>query len=73
MSKQEGAAGETFVMRWPIVRKDVAIKDLTAEARGDLVEALRLIRRVPTSQPLFTVSHGAKPELRAELSVRGAA
>lgn len=61
---------DRFVMRWPILRKSAPIRDLTSEARADLMESLAMVGLEPLAPPEFKISHGESPELLAEIVVR---
>lgn len=61
---------DRFVMRWPIADKDLPVRDLTAEGRADLFEALALIGFEALAPPQFRISHGLNPELVANVLVR---
>lgn len=66
----QGAPSDRFVMTWPVVDKSRPVAELVEEAKGDLREALRDLGVVPASSPFFSMSHGLKPVLKAELQVR---
>jgi len=61
---------DRFVMRWPIVKKSAPLRDLTSEARADLMDALAMVGLEPLAPPEFRISHGMTPELMAEIVVR---
>ncbi|QGH74547.1 hypothetical protein HYQ03_gp60 [Arthrobacter phage Kuleana] len=65
-----GMGGDRFVMLWPVVDTNRPVVELVEEAKADLRVALREVGVVPASSPFFSMSHGKKPELRAELQVR---
>jgi hypothetical protein len=57
-------------MRWPILRKSAPLRELTAEARADLMESLAMVGLEPLAPPEFKIAHGITPELMAEIVVR---
>ncbi|UVK62597.1 hypothetical protein SEA_TAYLORSIPHT_58 [Arthrobacter phage TaylorSipht] len=61
---------DRFIMRWPIVDKSAPLRDLTAEGRAELMEALALVGVEPLAPPEFKIKHGMTPELLAEVVVR---
>ena len=61
---------DRFVMRWPIVNKSAPLRELTSEARADLMDALAMVGVDPLAPPEFKISHGQSPELWAEIVVR---
>lgn len=65
-----GAPPDKFTMVWPVLDKKRPVAELVEEAKADLREAFKELGVVPASSPFFSMSHGANPKLRAELTVR---
>lgn len=58
---------------WPITDPDAPLGDLKAQAHGDLTATLATRGLHRAGNPLFAVTHGARPAVTARLLVTGPA